>query len=158
MAVLNMISEPVLCKQAQHELEVAEKLGCDDPRLPGLKGIVQAELGQYDAALIQLKDALKSVDPSMQKWQHDLQAEIAKVEAIKKSQKPPTVPPEKRKYNIPDGAAALILHVDHVKKLTTMKFSDGHDPDRGKQDGLDDGIIEMPSTTVRPPDSVLRPK
>ena len=103
-------------------------------RLDNKKGA----LLRYEKAMDLLKsDASKSdAASSMQDVIDALAKEIER-------QKPPPVEVEDRLYKMPDGTAAVVVSVREDNTITKLALYGGHDPDNGKQDGIDDGIIEV---------------
>jgi tetratricopeptide (TPR) repeat protein len=138
--------DPIMCNAAVREFTEAQKLGATDFRIPGMLALALVNSGNLEDGLTELRKAgaIPDAPGEPPSWKQQLSGQAAQVEAILKSRPPAPVPPEKRHYDMPKNAAGVIVRVDEKRKLVTLCLRSRHDPDKGAQDGVDDGIIEMP--------------
>lgn len=150
--------DPIQSRLAEQELEQAENLGSTDYRIPAWKAVAAIQMGRQTKGLAALRNSIKkfpagakyeSFSREMTAFADDLEKKLAQ-------RTPAPVPAEKRKYELPPGTAAIVAEKDLSTGLVTMAISGGHDPDGGKQDGTDDGIIQVLWENINKPTEVLR--
>lgn len=143
---------PVFASVALNELKTSEQLGLKLRRLPILKAQANIEMGLLPEAK-EIFSSLLSTYPDDAAHGSDrkvLQSAIDSLDreiAVRNREVPPT-PPEKRHYELKPGTRYVIIRVNEDKHLITIANEDKQDPDGGKQDGRNDGIIEMPEANL----------
>jgi tetratricopeptide (TPR) repeat protein len=156
-AKLSSKGDPLLCYMALRYLKAASLLNAQDQRVILLKANVEQKLGNKKAALalfeqdraIILADKTNKGDDAML-----LETMIKDLKRQIDTAKPPPVKVEDRHYEM-NNVAAVYITTGAICKLAIYG---GHDPDGGKQDGTDDGIIEFKKENINSPDKVFRRK
>lgn len=117
-------------------------------------------MGSLPKGLGALKQAIVQMPPAeaSSSFAKQMKATADAVERRLRSRAVAPVAAKDRKYTLVGNTAAVIADRDEATGVVTMCLMSGHDPDGGKQDGNDDGIIEFLWEHVNKPDQIYRPK
>lgn len=150
--------DPLNARAAERELEAAERLKSTDFRIEALKAVAAIQVGRRVKGLNALRDAIAKLPAGAgdDEFRKQMLSTAEDTDTKLKHLAPPAVPVEKRHYTIPGGTPAVVADRDAATGAVTLAIPGGHDPDAGKQDGNDDGIIEVLWENVNKPDEILR--
>lgn len=153
-------SNPLFAGSARKAFETAEVLGLKDYRIPALEAVATIQMGSLPKGLGALKQAIVQMPPAeaSSSFAKQMKATADAVERRLRSRAVAPVAAKDRKYTLVGNTAAVIADRDEATGVVTMCLMSGHDPDGGKQDGNDDGIIEFLWEHVNKPDQIYRPK
>lgn len=145
-------SDPVLCSIGWPYLIKARDLGYKGaPVLDALIGMMQCTGGSAEQGVASMEKALPEVSgdgDSMKQIRQGITLKIAAAkESLEKSAKA-SVTAAKRTYSFAPDTLAVIVATNKDASIMKLAISGSHDPDGGKQDGVDDGIVEMPMDKV----------
>lgn len=162
-AALQLINtrDPLLTYMGIKYINGAIELGSRDPKISLHKALGLSILGEKQEGLRLLRTCYAKLSRHGQKdreTETNLAGAIQDLEHEIAARKPAAVPPEKRRYDMSSGMAAVVIGVSRDGKISKLAIFGGHDPDGGKQDGNDDGLIETPTEGLSHPDAVYRRK
>lgn len=157
---LAQTGDPVLSNFAVIIFNKAEKLGLKNYRLAAMQALASYQMGQQKDGLRRLKESILSItaDKTHEKFLQEMKNKAAEFSAKMQSRPKASVPAKERTYQMNSGTAAVVAESDETTGIVTFGIMGGHDPDGGKQDGCDDGIIQVDWHKITQPSEVYRPK
>jgi hypothetical protein len=158
--ILVKSGDPVLSNFALRNFNRAESLGLKDYRIPAMQALAAYQMGKQKEGLGLLKKAIEGITPesSHATFLQEMKRKANSIESNLRTRPAAPVPAKDRKYEMSSGTTSVIAEKDEANGTITMGIMGGHDPDGGKQDGCDDGIIEFNWKNITQPSEIYRPK
>lgn len=131
-----------------------------DYRIPAMQALAAYQMGKHNEGLRLLKKAIEGITPesSHATFLQEIKKKADSIESTLRTRHAAPVPAKDRKYEMSSGTTSVIAEKDEANGTITMGIMGGHDPDGGRQDGCDDGIIECDWKNITQPSEIYRPK
>jgi tetratricopeptide (TPR) repeat protein len=139
-------NNPYLANLALEHLQKARELGFESVTMPGLVGIAYLQAGNLEAGLSALWSAIATIPncPENNAFRSAILDSIVDAVRVRNPQAMAPVPVACRKYSLGVGTKFWVVKKDRVQRLVTLAIMSRRDPDGGAQDGVNDGIIQVP--------------
>jgi tetratricopeptide (TPR) repeat protein len=155
---LQRSGDPVLSNFACKNFEKAKKLGLKDYRIPALQALASYQMGKQKEGLRLLKEAIAQIptDKTNAPFVQEMKQKAELFENKMQQRQAAPVAVAQRKYEMKSGTVSVVAERDETTGAIVMGIMGGHDPDGGKQDGCDDGIIEADLHNLTQPSQIYR--
>jgi hypothetical protein len=134
---------PYYAQLALKKIEKAQSVKFSPEYLPLFKARALELVGRTDEAEKCLEDVMAHLGIGDEQKKSQLQSVIDHLKRAKEP-RPGPVAPDRRHYNLSSSPLFVVVKIDQREKLVTIATADGKDPDRGHQDGENDGYFTMP--------------